>query len=166
MSKIYGVRITQERTPSPWRHVARWLFIALGVVVAAHTSRGISYAGPGSLGPHGLGTLALVVLILSFFNLALKPVLVLFTLPFVVLSLGLGLWVINACLFMLAAWIAPGFIVADFGSALWGAAWVSLFSFLANRWLFSNFRISGTRVLGGHGGPRPAARRDDDVIDV
>jgi putative membrane protein len=136
------------------------------VVIAAHTSQGISYSGPGSLGPHGLGTLALVVLALSLFNTVLKPVLVVFTLPFVVLTLGLGLWFINALLFLLAGAVVPGFTVATYWSALWGALVVSLFSLVVNGLLSPRRRSLNTRVIGGVSGAPPAARRDDDVIDL
>ncbi len=157
--------VSHERA-TPWRAVIRWLVIALGVVLAAHTSPGISYNGPDCLGPHGLGTLALVVLVLSFFNVALKPLLVLFALPFVLLTLGIGLLFINALLFLLAAKLVPGFYVDGFWSAFWGALVVSVVSFLANRWLGRRRFVAVTRGLGGRPGKSPASRRDDDVIDV
>ncbi len=152
---------------SPYGRLAlRWAVIAVGVAVASNTSTGISYDGPGSWGPHGWGTLALVALALGLLNIWIKPLLVLFTLPFVVLTLGLGMWIINACLFKLAGALVPGFVVAGFSSALWGALVVSIISMLAH-WLFkAPPRPHNTRVLGGVSGPPPAARRDDDVIDV
>jgi putative membrane protein len=144
----------------------RWLVIAAGVAIASHTSRGISYHGPGSFGPHGLGTLALVVVVLTVLNMVLKPVLVLFALPFVVLTLGLGLWFINALLFLLVAWVVPGFVVESYGSAMWGALVVSLFSLAVNGLLGPQRRSLNTRVIGGVSGAPPAARRDDDIIDL
>ncbi len=150
-----------------WRVFARWLVIALGVVLAAHTSPGISYNGHDSWGPHGLGTLVLVVLVLSICNTALKPLLILFTLPFVLLSLGIGLLLINGALFWLVGQIVPGFHVESFGSAFWGGLVVSIVSFLANRWLGRRRFVAVTRGLDNRP-PRksPATRRDDDVIDV
>lgn len=158
--------VSSERAMPWWRHALRWGMIALGVVIAAHTSPGINYTGPDALGPHGLGTLALVVVALVFFNAMLKPLLVIFTLPFVLLSMGLGLLVINAGLFWLAGSLVPGFHVASFGSAFWGALVVSLMSFLANRWLGQRRFVASTRGLGGRVKRSPAARREDDVIDV
>jgi putative membrane protein len=166
MPQLGGMWMGEDRRTPWWRLLMRWLVLALGVVIAAHTSKGISYTGPDCMGPHGFGTLALVVVVLSFFNLVFKPVLVLFTLPFVVLSLGLGLWFINALLFMLAAKVVPGFVVAGFSSALWGALVVSVVSLVMNRSLLSRRRGVRTRVLGGVSGPPPSARRDDDVIDL
>ena len=61
--------------------LVRWLILALGVVLSTKIVPGISY-DTGS-------TLAVVVLVLSFFNAVLKPLLLLFTLPFIVLPLGI-----------------------------------------------------------------------------
>lgn len=157
-----------------------WVFSALGVVVAAATSDGISY--------ESYVTLMFAVLLLSVLNVILKPLLVLLALPFVVLTLGLGLWIINALLFMLVGSLIDGFAVSSFWSALWGALWVSIGSGLANR--FSGNTPSGRsqwRVrMGGRtassGGsaaarnpadrsaqnkkPRGISGKDDDVIDI
>jgi putative membrane protein len=158
---------SSERAMPWWRPVLRWLVIALSVVIATHTSRGnITYMAKGYWGPDGLGTLALVVLVLSFFNTAIKPILILFTLPFVVLTLGLGLLVINALLFLLAGQVVPGFQVAGFWPACWGAFVVSVMSLIANRWLGRRRFIAATRGLGGRVPHSPSSRRDDDVIDV
>ncbi|MFO7726612.1 MAG: phage holin family protein [Oceanipulchritudo sp.] len=72
------------------------------------------------------GTLILVALVLALLNVILKPVLVLFTLPFVIFTFGLGLILINAVLLFLAGQLVPGFTVPTFGSALLGALVVSL----------------------------------------
>ncbi len=165
MAQLGGFMVSRERDTA-WRILARWFIIALGVVLAANLSEGISYTGKDSLGPHGLGTLALVVLVLSLLNIVLKPLLILFALPFVLLSLGVGLLFINAVLFLLAGQLVPGFHVENFWSAFWGALIVSIVSFLANRWLGRRRFVSVTRGLGQPKAKSPSARRDDDVIDV
>ncbi len=103
------------------------MLIAVGVLIAAHTSRGISY--------EDYLALVLVVLVLSFLNLILKPVLILFTLPFVILSLGFGVWVINALLLRMADGLVTGFTVASWEAAFWGALVISLTSLAANLFL-------------------------------
>ncbi|HXB02674.1 MAG TPA: phage holin family protein [Opitutaceae bacterium] len=125
--------------------LVRWGVLALGVALAAHIVRGISY--------DDFTTLVVVVLLLSFFNLFLKPLLVLFTLPFIVLTMGLGLIVINALLFLFVGWLVKGFQVDGFWSALGGACVVSV----------TNFVMS--RVLRAPTQPRPTPKRDD-VIDI
>jgi putative membrane protein len=95
-----------------------------------------------------------VVLLLSFLNVAVKPVLMLFALPFIVLTLGIGIWLINAVLFYFVGRLVEGFHVDGFKAALWGALIVSLTNLILNRLLKP---------------PRPPARpaaRSDDVIDI
>jgi putative membrane protein len=125
--------------------LVRWGVLALGVALAAHIVPGIGY--------HDFTTLVVVVLLLSFFNLFLKPLLVLFTLPFIVLTMGLGLIVINALLFLFVGRLVNGFYVASFWSALGGACVVSVTNFVMSRMLRAPTK------------PRPTAKRDD-VIDI
>jgi putative membrane protein len=65
----------------------------------------------------------LVALVLGVINVTLKPLLILFTLPATVLTLGLFLFVINACMILLTSWLVPGFQVESF-------LWALLFSLL------------------------------------
>lgn len=96
----------------------RWLILALGVVISTKLVPGIKCDDSA--------TLLVVVLVLSVLNIVLKPFLLLFTLPFIILTLGLGIWLINAVLFYFVGKIVGGFHVAGFGSALLGAAIVSI----------------------------------------
>jgi putative membrane protein len=127
----------------------RWLVLALGVMLAAKLVPGIRCADGR--------TLAAVVLLLSFLNLILKPLLVLFTLPFILLTMGLGVVVINALLFLFVGEVVKGFEVAGFWSAVGGSLVVSLTSLLANAFLRQAARPPPAR---------PAPRRNDDVIDI
>jgi putative membrane protein len=130
----------------PWLNLLmRWAILAVGVALSALIVPGITYDS-------GV-TLLVVVALLSLFNAILKPVLVIFTLPFVVLSLGLGIWLINALLFLAVSKLVAGFYVHDFWSALWGAFIVSV----------TNFVLSG--FLRTRRVPRPPPR-PDDVIDI
>jgi putative membrane protein len=131
----------------PWLNLLmRWAILAVGVALSAVIVPGITYDS-------GV-TLLVVVALLSLFNAILKPVLVIFTLPFVVLSLGLGIWLINALLFLAVSKLVDGFYVHDFWSALWGALIVSL----------TNFSLSG--LLRTRRGPKTPPRKPDDVIDI
>jgi putative membrane protein len=129
--------------------LVRWLILALGVALAEKLVPGI-YCDSTQ-------TLVVVVLLLSFFNVVLKPLLLLFTLPFIVLSLGLGIWVINALLFLLVGRLVEGFHVAGFGSALLGALIVSLTNIILSRAMMPPRKPPGP--------PRREAKRDD-VIDI
>lgn len=126
--------------------LVRWLVLALGVALSTKIVPGISYDS-------GL-TLLTVVLLLSFLNVVVKPVLMLFALPFIILTLGLGIWFINAVLLYFAGRLVDGFHVAGFGAALWGALIVSLTNLIMNR------------LLTPPKPPRKPAARQDDVIDI
>jgi len=130
--------------------LVRWMVLALGVVLSATIVPGIHY--------DTAGTLAVVVILLSFFNAVLKPLMVLFTLPFIVLSLGIGVWIINALLFYFVGKLVDGFHVAGFGSALLGAAVVSITNLILTQMLKS-------AAVPPARGPRRDEKRDD-VIDI
>lgn len=142
--------------------IVRWAIVALGVALAAAILPGIRYSN-GT-------TLALVAVLLGLFNAFLKPVLVMFALPFVILTLGLGLWVINAVvLWLTGKLLAPEFVVEGFGSALLGAAIISftnmaLSSLTGEKKHRLNFRRGAPPPANPP--PRDARRRDDDVIDI
>jgi len=83
----------------------------------------------------GLVPLLVAAAVVGLLNALLRPLLVFFTLPLVLLSLGLFVFIINAALFLLASHFVPGFHVDGFGSALLGSLVVSALSFLLNRWV-------------------------------
>jgi len=71
-------------------------------------------------------TLAVVAIVWGVLSLIIKPILILFTLPVNILTLGLFTFVINAFLIMLMASFVPGFRVDGFGSALLAAIVLAL----------------------------------------
>jgi putative membrane protein len=74
------------------------------------------------------GQALLAAFVLSVLNLLVRPLLVIFTLPLLVLTLGLFVWVINAWLLMLTSKLVDGFRVDNFGSALLASLLLSLFT--------------------------------------
>jgi putative membrane protein len=129
--------------------LVRWIVLALGVMLATKIVSGIR-CEDGT-------TLLAVVLLLSFFNAILKPLLVLFTLPFILVTMGLGIVVINALLFMLVGRLVEGFYVAGFWSAVGGSLVVSITNLLVSSFVRTQ---------------KPAAPKQrppdakDDVIDI
>ncbi len=75
---------------------------------------------------------ALVALLFGLINSAVRPLLLLLTLPFVIITLGFFMLVINALMLYLTSWLAQGFgiffDIANFGSALIGSVLISLIS--------------------------------------
>lgn len=113
------------------------------------------------------GTLLLVALVLALLNVILKPILVLFTLPFVIFTFGLGLLLINAVLLFLAGQLVPGFSVPTFGSALLGALVVSLINLAVNLLLAPRPKVRFSRSATANRTHRPRRSvSNKDVIDV
>ena len=138
------------------------LVSALGVLIGTKLIDGVSYDSNWAL--------FWVVVLLGLFSASIKPLLVLFALPFVVLTLGIGLLFINALLYQLAAWIVPGFEVANFGSAFLGALVITLLSVMFSSWI-NGRQTYATRRPNAHGSVRrrpmrSPVKRDDDVIDI
>lgn len=91
---------------------------ALGLWLATLLVAGIHLDSPQ--------TLILAALLLGVCNALVRPVLILLTLPATVLTLGLFLLVINAAVLALVSWMLPGFTIAGFWPALFGALVVGL----------------------------------------
>lgn len=109
-----------------------WLLTnTLAVWVAAWIVPGIRLARQGEGLAEYWPTLLGVGVILGLVSSVVKPVVKLLSIPFIILTLGLFLWVINALMLQLTAWLARqldlGFRVEDFfWSALLGALVISL----------------------------------------
>ena len=90
--------------------IIRIVVTALIVLFLANFLSGVAVAG--------FGTSIIVAIVLGLLNLFIKPLIVLFTLPVTVLTLGLFLFVINAVIILLCSEIVGGFAVASFWTAL------------------------------------------------
>ena len=104
--------------------ITRWILFALAIMLTAWIIPGISISSFISA--------LFVVVIMALINLIVKPILLFVTLPINFLTLGLFTLVINALLFMLAGYLAPGFTVNGFWSALFGSIVLSLISYAIN----------------------------------
>ncbi|TRT76589.1 MAG: phage holin family protein [Microcystis aeruginosa Ma_AC_P_19900807_S299] len=65
-------------------------------------------------------------------NAIIRPLLILFTLPLTILTLGLFIFVVNAISFSLASYFISGFEVKSFFAALFGSIVVSIISGVLN----------------------------------
>ncbi len=140
--------------------VLRWAFLAMGVALAAKIVPGIHCTD-------GM-TLLVVVVLLSLFNAFLKPLLVLFTLPLVVLSAGFGLWLINAFLLWATSRMVEGFYVEGLWAALLGSMIISLTN-MAFSTLVGPKKVRVRRAPGPSAPPPPRPTPPPgkgDVIDV
>jgi putative membrane protein len=101
-----------------------WVIITVGILVAAHVIPGIRVAS--------IKDAFIAAAILGLLNVLLRPILVFFTFPITLITLGLFLFVINALMFWLAGSVMRGFEVISFWSALLGSLVVSVISFVAD----------------------------------
>jgi len=129
-STILRPRILPSRISSIWWNspavqafLFRWMALVLAVLIAAHLSfLGIHY--------DSIGAVLAAALVLGVVNTFIKPVLMVITIPFILLSFGLFILFINATLFYLAGALVEGFHVNSFASAIGGAVVVSIVNFL------------------------------------
>jgi len=96
----------------------------VAVLVAAYLVPGITYTG-------SLPALLLVGLVVGLVNLIVKPVVTLFSLPLIVLTLGLFYLLINGLMLYIAAWLLPHHLeVHGCGAAILGGLVVALVNWL------------------------------------
>jgi putative membrane protein len=116
------------------RTILRLLATAGALAVATWLVSGITLNDPTTSGK--IWTLLIVALVFGVLNAIVKPIFKLVTLPIVLLTLGLFLLVINACIMLLTSWVASnvglGWHVDGFWTAVFGAIIVSVVSFLLN----------------------------------
>ena len=111
---------------------ARWVATAVAVGAAVWLVPGIEVVGNEAW----VGV-ALLALVLSLVNIAVKPLLQILSLPITVLTLGLFYLVVNTGVLYLAAWLtnslfSAGFEIATFGSGFVAAIVISIVSGLVN----------------------------------
>ena len=117
-----------------------WLVTtAVAVAVATLLIDGIRFTGPAhgeAEIKHKLVPLLLVALIFGVITSFVKPVLTFLSIPFIVLTLGLFLLVINAALLMLTSWVADkldiGFHVTGFWPAVGGAIVITVVTWIVD----------------------------------
>ena len=83
----------------------------------------------------GMFTVLGAALVLGIVNAFVRPVVVLLTLPLTILTLGLFLLVVNAMMLGLVSAMFSGFSISGFWSAIFGAIFVSFFSWLGSAFI-------------------------------
>ena len=106
-----------------------WVVVnALALAAAAWLIGGIEVSGATTT--DRVTTLVVVALIFGVINAFLAPALKLLSLPFIILTLGVFLLVINTAMLLLTSWVAAqlgfGFEVAGFWTAALGAIVVTI----------------------------------------
>lgn len=98
--------------------IVKWLLAACALLLVAYIYPGVQV--------QGFGAALIAAAVIGLFNVLLRPVLVVLTLPVTIVTLGLFLFVINALLFWAASGVLQGFTVNGFWAALLGSLIYSL----------------------------------------
>ena len=172
--KLLFRKIMNEQKFYAW--VREWLILTAAIVFATWALAGIR--------ADNLLSLMSVAAVISLLNAFMRPVLLLFSLPFIVATFGLGmifvLWIINSFFLYFASGLFSSFHVASFGTAMLGALFISgaqlvlniIFGVKPRNPLRTGF---GNGQSPNAGTPPPQAPRapkrkprenDDDVIDI
>lgn len=106
-----------------------WFFLraaiaSLGLWLASELVTGLDFDSGG--------TLILAAILLGVVNGLVRPLLVILTLPLTVVTLGFFLLIVNGIMLALVAGLLPGFHIASFWDAFWGAIVVSLVSWVGS----------------------------------
>lgn len=97
-----------------------WAISAASLIIVAYLFPGIEVEG---IGPALIAPIAI-----GLINATIGFILKIVTFPITLLTLGIFWLVINALMLMLAAYFVPGFYVAGFWSAFFGAIVLSIVS--------------------------------------
>ena len=110
----------------PYRFLTRWLVCSLGLWIASSfLSNNISY-------DNKLKVIVIAGLILAIINVVLKPIIVIFSLPAIVLSLGLFMIVINGLTVFIASKLYAPLHITDFWAAVFAGMMIGLVNYLVS----------------------------------
>ena len=104
--------------------VIRFVITGVAVFLASHIIPGIRVETIGA----GIAA----ALMLALLNAIVRPVLYVLSIPFIVLTLGLFVILINAVLLQFVDWLIDGFEVLGFWAGFWGALVISIVSSVLN----------------------------------
>ncbi len=112
--------------------ILRLLINAAALWVAIQLVDGIEHRGPW-------WSLLFVALVFGMLNASIRPLLKLLSLPIIILTLGLFIFVINALMLLLTGWLSGvlqlGFYVRGFWDAFLGGLVVSIVSLLLSMFM-------------------------------
>ena len=114
--------------PTIMEKLANWLISALAIFAIALYLPGFEV--------DSFITALIVAFVLGIVNAIIKPVLIIFTLPITILTLGLFSFVINAALIWIVAYFVPGFTITGFAPALAAAVALWLINTLVSIVIF------------------------------
>jgi putative membrane protein len=123
------------RWPGTWKEVVvmlylitNWFLSALSIIIVAHLIPGFQV--------RSFGTALIAAVVIGLVNATIGIFVKLLTLPLTVLTFGLFLLVVNALMLLFASSLVPGFVVAGFLPAFFGAIVLSLINTVLRELVF------------------------------
>jgi putative membrane protein len=113
--------------------LVRWACNVVALFVAAWLLSGIDYGDQW-------WTLLIAAAVFTVVNWAVKPVVTVLSIPFIVVTLGLFYLLINVLMLYLTDWLVPDFEIDTFWWGVLGAIIVSVVNFVMQRLLPENGR--------------------------
>ena len=109
----------------------RWLILTIAIGVTAWFLPGFEVSG-GILG------LVIIAAVLGLINAFIRPIIMFFTCPLIILTLGLFTLVVNALMLSLTAWLLPSLISVDgFWTTFFASLIISIVSAVLGLFLHS-----------------------------
>jgi putative membrane protein len=112
--------------------LSKWVLCACALLALSHLLPGIRVGS--------FADALLAAFVIGLLNTFIRPILIIFTLPVTLLTVGLFLFVINALMFWAAGRLLDGFEVGGFGMALLGSLGYSLLTIFIDYALESVFK--------------------------
>lgn len=100
-----------------------WIISAAAFMACAYYIPGFHVAS--------IGAALAAAFVLGVCNAIIRPIVVLFTLPLTVMTLGLSLLIVNAAMLLLAVYFVPGVSVANLWVAIVAALAISIINAIA-----------------------------------
>ncbi len=100
------------------RFLARWLISAFSIYIIASLSIGVNV--------ESFKATLVAAAILGIVNTIIKPILVIFTLPITIMTLGLFTFVINGITLLITSGIVGGFYVSNIFAAIVASVLISI----------------------------------------
>ena len=111
----------------------RWLILAIAIAATAWLMPGVIVHGEGS---QWFVNLLIISAVFGLINAIIRPIVMFFTCPLVILTLGLFTLVINALMLSLTDWLLPNMLTVDgFWTTFFAALIISIISGLLGLFL-------------------------------
>ena len=111
------------------RLLLSWLLNAISLAILVYVIAPFFHIGVTA---STVTALIIAALVFGVVNAIVRPIATLISIPLIVLTLGLFLFVLNALMLWLVGAIVPGFHVDGFWAAFWGAIWLGIISWIVN----------------------------------